>query len=181
MKKVYAFIADGLEEVEALMVIDLLRRAKIDVTMVSITDDLLVEGSHGIKMVTDATIDNINFDEGDCIFLPGGIPGTPNLEACEKLIEQIKKYNEEGKLLAAICAAPTIFSNLGLLKDKKATSYPSFEETMDCLEYGGKVVRDGNFITGKGLGVAIEEGLEIIGYLLDENAADEVAKAIQFK
>ena len=67
--------------------------------------------------------------------------------------------DEEGKLLAAICAAPTIYSNLGLLKDKKATSYPSFEDTMDCKEYGGKVVRDGNFITGKGLGVALEEGM----------------------
>ncbi len=181
MKKVYAFIADGLEEVEALMVIDLLRRAKIDVVMVSIKDDLLVEGSHGIKIMADATIDEIDFDEGDCIFLPGGIPGTPNLEACEKLTEQIVKYNEKGKLLAAICAAPTILSNLGLLKDKNATSYPSFEDTMDCKEYGGKVVRDGNFITGKGLGVALEEGLEIISYLVDENTADEVAKAIQFK
>ena len=182
MKKVYAFLADGLEEVEALMVIDLLRRTKkLDVVMVSIKDDLLVEGSHGIKIMADATIDEINFDEGDCIFLPGGIPGTPNLAACDKLIEEIKKYNEQGKLLAAICAAPSILSDVGLLKDVKATSYPSFEEQMDCKEYGGKVVRDANFITGKGLGVALEEGLEIISYLLDENAADEVANAIQFK
>ncbi|MBP5772722.1 MAG: DJ-1/PfpI family protein [Eubacterium sp.] len=181
MKKVYAFLADGLEEVEALMVIDLLRRTKkLDVVMVSIKDDLLVEGSHNIKIMADATIDEINFDEGDCIFLPGGIPGTPNLAACDKLTEQIKKYNEEGKLLAAICAAPSILSDLGLLKDVKATSYPSFEEQMDCKEYGGKVVRDANFITGKGLGVAIEEGLEIISYLIDEETSKQVADAIQF-
>ena len=181
MKTVYAFIADGLEEVEALMVIDLLRRTKkLNVVMVSIKDDLLVEGSHGIKILTDKTIDEINWDEGDCIFLPGGIPGTPNLESCEELTKQIVKYNEKGKLLAAICAAPTIFSNLGLLKDKKATSYPSFEETMDCKEYGGKVVGDGNFITGKGLGVAIEQGLEMISYLLDDKAAKSVSDAIQF-
>ena len=149
--------------------------------MVSIKDDLMVEGSHGIKIMTDAAIGEINFDEGDAIFLPGGIPGTPNLEACDKLTEQIKKYNDEGKLLAAICAAPTILSNLGILRDKKATSYPSFEDVMDCQEYGGGVVRDKNIITGKGLGVALEEGLEIISYLVDEQAADEVAKAIQFK
>ncbi len=180
MKKVYAFLADGLEEVEALMVIDLLRRTKVlDVVMVSIKDDLMVEGSHGIKIMADATIDEIDFDEGDCIFLPGGIPGTPNLEACKKLTEQIVKYNEQGKLLAAICAAPSILSHLGVLKDKKATSYPSFEEDMDCAEYGGRVVRDGNVITGRGLGVALEEGLEIISYLVDAEAAKNVAEAIQ--
>ncbi|MBR2214011.1 MAG: DJ-1/PfpI family protein [Eubacterium sp.] len=180
MKKVYAFLADGLEEVEALMVIDLLRRTKkLDVVMVSIKDDLLVEGSHGIKVYADKTIDEIDFDEGDCIFLPGGIPGTPNLEACDKLTEQIVKYHDEGKLVAAICAAPSILSHLGILKDKKATSYPSFEEEMDCLEYGGKVVCDKNVITGRGLGVALEEGLEIISYLVDEECAKSVADAIQ--
>ena len=182
MKTIFAFLANGLEEVEALMVIDLLRRTKkLNVVMVSITDDLLVEGSHGIKILADKTIGEINWDEGDAIFLPGGIPGTPNLAACDELMEAVKKYNEEGKLLAAICAAPSIYSDLGLLKDKKATSYPSFEEQMDCKEYGGKVVRDANFITGKGLGVALEEGLEIISYLVDAETADSVAAAICFE
>lgn len=181
MKTVYAFLANGLEEVEALMVIDLLRRThKLDVVMVSITDDLLVEGSHGIKIYADQTIDQIDFDKGDAIFLPGGIPGTPNLEACDKLTEQIVKYDKEGKLVAAICAAPSILSNLGLLKDKSATSYPSFEDKMDCKNYGGKVVRDGNIITGCGLGVALEEGLEIIKYLVDDAMAKQIADAICF-
>ena len=181
MKKVYAFLADGLEEVEALMVIDLLRRTKkLDVVMVSIKDDLLVEGSHGIKIMADKTIDEIDFDEGDCIFLPGGIPGTPNLEACDKLTEQIVEYDKQGKLIAAICAAPSILSHLGVLQDKKATSYPTFESDMDCIEFGGKVVRDKNVITGKGLGVALEEGLEIITYLVDEDTARDVARAIQY-
>ena len=182
MKKVFAFLADGLEEVEALMVIDLLRRTKqLDVVMVSIKDDLLVEGSHGIKIMADANINDIDFASGDAIFLPGGIPGTPNLAACQTLTNQILKYNEDGKLIAAICAAPSILSDLGLLKDKNATSYPSFEEQMDCKSYGGKVVRDGNIITGRGLGVAIEEGLEIISYLIDENTAKTVANAICFE
>lgn len=106
--------------------------------------------------------------------------GTTNLGACEKLADEIVEYNNQGKLLAAICAAPTVFSNLGLLKDKNATSYPSFEDQMECNNYGGGVVRDGNFITGKGLGVALEMGLEIISYLVDEETAGEVAKAIQY-
>lgn len=182
MKKVYAFLAEGLEEVEALMVVDLLRRTHdLDVIMVSITDDLMVTGSHDIKIQTDATINDIDFDEGSCIFLPGGIPGTPNLENCETLMGQVKQYYEDGKLVAAICAAPTILSNLGILKDKVATSYPSFEVEMNCKEYGSIVERDGNVITGQGLGVAIEMGLEMIKYLVSVEKADEIAESIIFK
>jgi len=130
--------------------------------------------------IIEENINEIDFSSGDCIFLPGGMPGTTNLGACEKLADEIVEYNSQGKLLAAICAAPTVFSNLGLLKDKNATSYPSFEDQMECNNYGGGVVRDGNFITGKGLGVALEMGLEIISYLVDEETAGEVAKAIQY-
>ncbi len=139
MKTVYAFLADGLEEVEALMVIDLLKRThKLNVVTVSIKDSLFVEGCHNIKMYTDKNIDEINFEEGDCIFLPGGLPGTTNLASCTKLTAQILKYNKVGKMLAAICAAPTVFSGLELLKDKNATSYPTMAEQMDCKNYGGK-------------------------------------------
>lgn len=181
MKKVYAFLADGLEEVEALMVIDLLRRTKkLDVVTVSIKDDLLVEGSHKIKVYADKNIDEIDFAEGDCIFLPGGVPGTPNLAACEKLTEQIINYNNEGKILAAICAAPSIYGQLGLLKDKRATCYPTFADKLDCREYGGKVVTDGNFVTANGLGSALEMGLELISVLLDGETSGNVAEAIQY-
>ena len=167
MKTVYAFLADGMEEVEALMVIDLLRRTKkLNVVTVSIKDELLVKSSHNIKLYADKNINEIDFSSGDCIFLPGGMPGTTNLGACEKLADEIVEYNNQGKLLAAICAAPT--------------GYPSFEDQMECNNYGGGVVRDGNFITGKGLGVALEMGLEIISYLVDEETAGEVAKAIQY-
>lgn len=181
MKTVYAFLADGMEEVEALMIIDLLRRTKkLNVVTVSIKEDLLVESSHKIKLYADKNIDEINFDEGDCIFLPGGAPGTPNLAACEKLTENILKYNEQGKWLAAICAAPSIYGQLGLLKDKNATSYPSFADKMNCKNYGGGVVTDGNFVTGKGLGVALEMGLELINVLVDEETSRQVAEAIQY-
>lgn len=182
MKKVYAFLADGMEEVEALMVIDLLRRTnQLEVVTVSIKDELLVESSHNIKLYADQKIDEIDFSQGDCIFLPGGMPGTTNLGADETLMEQVVKYNEEGKLLAAICAAPSLFSKLGLLKDKNATSYPSFEEVMDCKSYGGGVVTDGNIVTAKGLGVALEMGLELIRILVDEKTMKDVAAAIQYQ
>lgn len=181
MKKVYGFLADGLEEVEALMVIDLLRRTKqLDVVTVSITEELLVEGSHNIKIYADKTIGDIDFEQGDCIFLPGGMPGTTNLAACKKLEEQILKYNEEGKLLAAICAAPSILGQLGIVNGKDATCYPGFEEKMEGANCGGSVVTDGNVITAKGLGVALEMGLEMIAYLLDEEMAGEIAEAIQY-
>lgn len=182
MKTVYAFLADGMEEVEALMIIDLLRRTKkLNVVTVSIKEDLLVESSHNIKLYADKNIDEIDFDEGDCIFLPGGVPGTPNLAACEKLTQNILKYNEQGKWLAAICAAPSIYGQLGLLKDKNATSYPTFADKMNCKNYGGGVVTDGNFVTGKGLGVALEMGLELINVLVDKETSRQVAEAIQYK
>lgn len=181
MKTVYAFLADGMEEVEALMVIDLLRRTKqLNVVTVSIKEELMIESSHGIRLFADKNIDEIDFEQGDCIFLPGGMPGTTNLSQCKVLADEILKYNSEHKLLTAICAAPSIYGQLGLLKDKKATCYPSFADKMDCKEYGGSVIRDDNFITANGLGAALELGLEIIATMLNEEEAGKVANAIQY-
>ena len=181
MKTVYAFLADGVEEVEALMVIDLLKRTKkLNVVMVSIKEELMVEGSHGIKFFADKNLDEIDFDMGDCIFLPGGAVGTENLAACKELEQNILKYNEQGKWLAAICAAPSVYGQLGLLKEKKATSYPTFADKMNCMEFGGSIVTDGNFITAKGLGVALELGLEMITQLVDEETSQSVADQIQY-
>ncbi len=182
MKTVYAFLADGMEEVEALMVIDLLRRTKeLDVVTVSIKDDLLVESSHNIKLYADKLIKDIDFEKGDCIFLPGGMPGTTNLEKCEVLIEQIKKYDKEGKWITAICAAPSVLGKIGLLEGKNATCYPGFEEYLNCKNVGGLVVRDGNIITAKALGAALELGLEMISALISEEVSDAVADAIQYE
>lgn len=182
MKTVYAFLADGMEEVEALMVIDLLRRTKkLDVVTVSIKDELLVESSHNIKLYADKNIIEIDFEKGDCIFLPGGLPGTTNLAACDKLTEQIVKYNEDGKVLAAICAAPSVLGQLGVLKGKNATCYPGFEDKLEGATYGGSVVTDGNIVTGKGLGVALEMGLELITVLVDKETSDAIAAQIQYK
>lgn len=181
MKTVYAFLADGMEEVEALMVIDLLRRTKqLNVVTVSIKEELMIESSHGIRLFADKNIDEIDFEQGDCIFLPGGMPGTTNLSQCKVLADEILKYNSDHKLLTAICAAPSIYGQLGLLKDKKATCYPSFADKMDCKEYGGSVVKDDNFITANGLGAALELGLEIIATMLNGEEAEKVANAIQY-
>ncbi len=182
MKKVYAFLADGLEEVEALMVIDLLRRTKkLDVVTVSIKEDKLIKSSHNIKFYADETIGDINFDEGDCIFLPGGMPGTTNLGACDLLCEQIRKYNEEGKYLCAICAAPSVLGVNGVLENKNATCYPGFEDKLNCKQAGGSVVTDQNVTTANGLGSALELGLEMITQLVSKEDADAVAGAIQYK
>lgn len=181
MKKVYAFLVDGVEEVEALMVIDLLKRTKkIDVVMVSIKEEPVVEGLHGIRFFTDKTIDEIDFNMGDCIFLPGGADGTKNLAECKELKKNILNYNQKGKWLVAICAAPSIFGQLGILKDKKATSYPTFADKMNCKEYGGTVVTDDHIITAKGLGVALELGLEMIVKLTDKETSEMVATQIQY-
>lgn len=182
MKKVYAFLAEGFEETEALMIIDLLRRTEtVNVTTVSVTDEVMVRSSHGINIEADKTIENIDMSDGDMIFLPGGIPGTPNLEACKKLTDGINDYYKEGKYLAAICAAPSIFAHLGLLKDKKATSHPCMAEDMECAQYGGGVVTDGQFITASGLGVALEMGLELVTILESAESAEKVANAIQYQ
>ena len=181
MKTVYAFLADGMEEVEALMVIDLLRRTnELDVVTVSIKDDLLVESSHNIKLYADKLIKDKDFEKGDCIFLPGGMPGTTNLEKCGTLLDHIKKYNEEGKWLTAICAAPSVLGKLGILEGKDATCYPGFEGFLNCKNYGGQVVRDGNIITAKALGAALELGLEMISCLVSEEASKNVASAIHY-
>ena len=141
----------------------------------------MVKSSHGFNIMADEVITNIDFSEGDMIFLPGGIPGTPNLAACRVLTDKIVEYNDEGKRLAAICAAPSILGELGVLKGKKATCYPGFEDKLEGAECGGSVVTDGNITTAKGLGVALEMGLELIKLLVDETASDEIAAAIQYK
>ncbi len=179
---VYAFLADGFEETEAIAVIDTIKRGGISVCTVSITEDKMVKGSHDIRIEADEVISGIDFDKADMLFLPGGMPGTLNLLNCELLTEQIKKFNTEGKKLAAICAAPSVFGQLGILKGKKAICYPGFEEKLTGAQITNeKVVKDGNVFTSKGMGTAIDLGLEIVAEYMGRGKADEVAKSIQYK
>lgn len=180
MIKVSAFMADGLEEIECLAVVDVLRRADIDVETVSITDQNTVTGSHKITVMTDTVFDQADFENTSMLFLPGGMPGTKNLENCDKLMDLLDRFNARKGWIAAICAAPSVLGKRGLLKGKKATCYPGFENCLEGAEYTGAGVEcDGNIITARGLGCAIDLGLEIIGKLKGQAAMETVKSSIQ--
>lgn len=179
MKKAAVFFATGYEEIEALTVVDLLRRAQIETVCVSIDNQKSVTGSHGISVAMDAGIDEIIFESFDILVCPGGMPGTKNLEACRKLTDNIQKFYDSGKLIAAICAAPSIFGHMGLLTGKKACIYPGMEAELTGSEVVyDPVVKADHVITSRGMGTAIDFGLEIIAALLDRETADSLGKAV---
>ncbi|MBQ9765168.1 MAG: DJ-1/PfpI family protein [Lachnospiraceae bacterium] len=181
MKKVYAFLADGFEEVEALAVIDLLKRAKIETIMVSIMDSLTVTGAHDIKVVADKLYSEIDYRDADLLFLPGGGLGTKNLKAHKELADNLLDFaKDDTKRIAAICAAPSVLGLLNILNNKKATCYPGFEEQLlgaDVVADG--VVTDGRITTAKGMGVSIALGLELISLLIDKETSDRIKAEIQ--
>lgn len=182
MAKTAIFLADGFEEIEALTVVDLLRRAGIEITTTSIMGKREVTGSHNITVLADALIDEIDFDSMDMLILPGGMPGTTNLGACKPLTDKILEFNEKGKMLCAICAAPTVFGKLGILKGKKACCYPGCEgDLLGADVQTTPVTEDGHFITSRGMGTAIEFGLAIICHFMDGNAAQNMAQKIVYR
>lgn len=169
---VYVFLATGFEEIEALAPIDIMRRAGLQVTTVSITGALQVQGAHGVGVVADALLQEIDFGKAEMIVLPGGLPGSTNLDACEPLTQAITAHYAVGRPIAAICAAPLVFGHLGLLKDKLATCYPGVETELAGATYTAAIVeRDGNIITGKGPGAAFEFGYSIVDYFQGEGAS----------
>ena len=181
MAKVYTFLADGCEMVEALAVVDVLRRAGIDTVTVSVSDKHEVLSSHKVVLLADTLFEDNDYKDADVLFLPGGMPGTKNLEAHQGLVALLKQHNEQGKLLAAICAAPSVYGHLGFLKGKKATCYPGFEKDLIGAEYvPDRVVKDGNIITGRGMGTAIDLGLKLVSVLISGQKADDIGKAIQY-
>ncbi|MCR5201934.1 MAG: DJ-1/PfpI family protein [Lachnospiraceae bacterium] len=182
MAEALIFLAEGYEECEMLIVVDMLRRAKIDIDMVSITDKKEVTSSHNVTIKADKTFNEADFSGANALILPGGMPGTLNLKACEALRNEIVKANDEGKVLAAICAAPTVYSSMGLLKDKEATCYPSMaDELKEGANYIEKsVVHTDNFITSRGMGTTIDFAGEIIATLRDKETADSIKKAIVY-
>lgn len=178
---VYLFLADGFEEIEGLTVVDLLRRAEIKITTVSITGSLKVTGAHAIHVEADGVYEDFDYGDADLLVLPGGMPGTKNLAAHKDLVNLLKKFKEEDKALAAICAAPSILGENGLLKDKQVTCFPGFEERLTGAKTtGARAVTDGNIITGKGMGTAIDFSLEIIRFLKDKETADSIGRVIQY-
>lgn len=179
MTKVYTFLANGFEEVEALCVIDLLKRASMDVVMVSVSGDLKVNGAHNIDIMADVLFEDASFEDVDVLFLPGGMPGTKNLDNHEGLKQKLVEFNNNGKLITAICAAPMVLGHLGILNGKGATCYPGFEqELIGANVLYDNVVVDGNVITSRGMGTAIDLGLKLIEVLIDKDASFEMAEKI---
>lgn len=181
MSKAVVFIADGLEECEGLLVVDILRRAGTEVTTASINGTKQVVSSHGITLFTDALAEEVDYDHADIVILPGGLRGTENLSVSSFVGSRCLEF-AAGKKIAAICAAPSIFASLGLLKGKKATVHPGFEDRMNGCELTHlPVTVDGNITTGQALGAAIPFALELARQLEGEEAAEKVAKAICWK
>ncbi|MCI8315716.1 MAG: DJ-1/PfpI family protein [Lachnospiraceae bacterium] len=181
MKKAAVFFGTGYEEIEALTVVDLLRRVGIETVCVAVDNKSHVTGSHNISVAMDTGIDALDFNCFDILVCPGGMPGTKNLEACTELTEQLRKFSENGKLIAAICAAPSIFGHMGLLAGKKACIYPGMEKELSGAEVCfDAVVKSGNIIMSRGMGTAIAFSLEIIASLLDKETADDLAKKIVY-
>lgn len=165
------FLATGFEEIEAIAPVDIMRRSGLDVRTVSIYDSPMVAGAHNVSIQADMTIDQVDFSQVELMVLPGGLPGSTNLDACEILRKQLKKQAENNKGIAAICAAPLVLGHLGLLKGKKATCYPGVEPELEGATCTGKMVEvDGHFITGKGPAAAFEFGYALVEYLKDQEA-----------
>ena len=175
------FLAPGYKEVEMLTVVDMVRRAALEIDMISITDTIEVTSSHNVTVKADKLFKDADFDSAKMIILPGGIPGTPNLLAYKPLTDKIIEFKENGKLLSAVCAAPTVYGQLGILKEHKATCYPGHETKLNCAEFVKEpVVVDGQFITSRGMGTCIEFASAIITRLKDKETADEIKTKIVY-
>lgn len=179
MSRVCVFLAEGFEEIEGLTVVDILRRAGVEVQTVSIGADRTVTGSHRIPVQADVCMKDADFSGTELLVLPGGMPGTKHLGACKELTELLVRFAEEGKKTAAICAAPSVLGDLGLLKGKKAACYPGFEDRLTGAEVVfDKVVADGNVTTSRGMGTAIPFALKLTEQLVSKEKADEIKKGI---
>lgn len=181
--KVALFLADGCETIEALTVADILCRAGIPCTKVSVTGTPVVVSSHNVTMVADTTIGHLDFDNYDMLVLPGGMPGTLNLKACAALTEQVVRFYKEGRMVAAICAAPSILAELGILKGVRAACNPTVEQTL--IEGGADLVKEnavtcGNIITSRAMGTAIPFALAIVEHYKGKETADALGRTILY-
>ena len=176
----YMFLADGFEEVEAIATLDVIRRAKIDIETVGVGSKNIT-GAHGVTVRCDIDTDEATFTGLDGVILPGGMPGTKNLLADNHVNKAIDYCYSQGKLVSAICAAPMILGVKGLLKGKEATCFPGFEGDLEGAIISEKYyVTDGNIITARGMGSAINFGLEIVKYFKDEATANELKATLQY-
>ena len=178
MKKAIVFLAEGFEEIEAISILDVLRRAEVSVTSVSIGKEKTVKGAHNVPIVADKLFEEADYSSYDMLVLPGGMPGAKNLKEHEGVKEQIKAF-EKDKQIGAICAAPMILGSMGLLKGKRATCFPGFEaELIGATVTNEPVTVDGNITTGKGPAFAIQFALQLAETLVGKATRDEVANGL---
>ncbi|MBR4729037.1 MAG: DJ-1/PfpI family protein [Prevotella sp.] len=185
MAKVYVFLADGFEDVEALIPIDVLRRGGVEVVTISTTIFPLVESAHGVNIEADLQFDQSDYSDADLLMLPGGMPGASNLFEHEGVREVLLAQYKAGKKIAAICASPAVvLAPLGILDGKKATCYPGFEQALDKggAEYTGDLVTvDGNITTAEGPAAAFPYAYELLTQLVDKQTSDQIAEGMRFK
>lgn len=180
-KKVALFIENGSEELELIAPLDVMRRANLEVDVISANNEDFITSAHNVKIIADKKIEEINnILDYDAIVIPGGMPGSTLLRDNKKIIEFYQTMYNSGKLVAAICAAPIVLSAAGITDDKEVTSYPGFDKEINCKSYNSEkaVVVDKNVITAQGPAVAILFGYEIVNYLLQDNTADDIKKAM---
>lgn len=182
MAKVYTFLANGFEEIEALAPVDILRRGGIDVKTVSISDTECVESAHGVTVKADMVFgDTGDFEDADMLLLPGGMPGAANLNAHEGLRQTLLAHHEKGRRIGAICAAPMVLGSLGLLRGRKATCYPGFEKYLDGATYTHEPVQeDGNITTGEGPAAALPYAYRILSYFVGDRQTKEIEQGMMY-
>lgn len=182
MAKVYEFLATGFEDIEALIPLDIMRRAGVEFKTVSVTGSLLVETAHGVKIQADMLFEEADFSDADLLMLPGGLPGATNLNDHADVKKAVVEQNARGKMVAAICAAPMVLGGLGLLKGKRATCYPGFEKYLEGADYTHELCTvDGNITTGEGPAATLPYAYTLLAALTDRQTADGVAEGMMYK
>ena len=183
MAKVYVFLADGFEDIEALAPIDILRRGEIDVVTVSINRDEFVTSAHGVTMKADTTFESAgDFADADLMLLPGGMPGAQNLNEHEGVRKTLLRQHEAGRRIGAICAAPMVLGSRGILQGRRATCYPGFENALLGAEYTAELVTvDGNITTGRGPAAALPYGYQLLSYFKGERVVEAMEQGMIYK
>ena len=179
MKKANIYLAEGFEEIEAMTVVDVLRRAGVDTSIVAVSSTKEIKGTHNITVIADKTFDEIDNNAADMLILPGGMPGTTTLEKHEGLKELIKEFYQKEKYIAAICAAPSILGKMGLLESSMATCYPGFEKYLKgAIHTEDLVIKHKNIITSKGPGTAMLFALELVEILVGKEKVEELKESM---
>ena len=181
MAKVYEFLADGFEDIEALGPVDVLRRGGLEVKTVSISGNAEVVSAHGVEVKADLLFGDADFSDADLLLIPGGMPGAKNIDEHEGVRRALAAHAAKGKLIGAICAGPMVLGHLGLLRGKRATCYPGFERELDGADYtAAQCTVDGNVVTGKGPGATLEYAYTLLGLFKPEHVVASLKEGMMY-